>query len=395
MKTQTDRLLTLFLNGLDTVIPETLADKLRSDKPLRVKFGADPSAPDLHLGHWALLKKLKYLQEMGHHIVFLVGDFTATIGDPTGKSETRKPLSVEQVATFSASYQDQVFRVLDRDKTEIVTNSTWLNSLSARDIITLTAKSTVARMLERDDFEKRFQSERPIGLHEFLYPLLQGYDSVVLKSDLEMGGTDQRFNILMGRHLQKEYGQPPQSVAFLPLLEGTDGVQKMSKSLGNAIGISEPPQEIFGKLMSIPDAVMIKYYSLLTDQTPSELATLQAKLDAGENPKTLKEALALNIVSQLYSQADADHARAEFSRVFSQGLLPEEMELLATPKTPFRLDDFLVQSGILPSKKEASRMAAQNAITVDGSPITDCLSPVSFAEGQVLKIGKRRYFKIQ
>lgn len=390
-----DKYLKLFLNGLDGVIPDDLAAKLQSSKPLRIKYGADPSAPDLHIGHWIGLKKLRYLQLLGHHIIFLIGDFTAKIGDPTGKSETRKPLTDEQVQANTKTYQEQVFRVLDPEKTEVVFNSTWLGKLTSVEMIQLASKTTVARMLERDDFSKRFKDERPIGLHEFLYPLLQGYDSVALKSDLELCGTDQTFNVLMGRQLQKEMGQVPQSIAITPLLEGLDGVQKMSKSLGNYIGITEAPDQMFGKLMSIPDSMLLRYFTLLTDLLPEELVVIQSRLDSGENPKQLKEELAVNIVTQLHTEAAAFEAKEGFNRVFSQRLNPEDIEPLIIPETPFRLDALLVARGVFASKKEVLRLATQNAISLDGEVISDLLTPFSGKADQVLKIGKRKFFKLQ
>jgi tyrosyl-tRNA synthetase len=383
----------LFMKGLVDIIPTDLPQKLMGP-PLRIKFGADPSASDLHLGHLVLLKKLRLLQEMGHEIIFLIGDFTAMIGDPTGKSETRKPLTAQQTKEFAASYQAQVFKVLDPNTTTVVYNSDWLNKLTAKDMIDITATFTVARMLERDDFEKRYKSEQAIGIHEFLYPLLQGYDSVVLKNDIEMGGTDQKFNLLMGRHLQKEYEMAPQGIFTTPILEGLDGVQKMSKSLGNHIGISESPTDIYGKLMSIPDTLILRYFRLLTDKTDSDIATLESRLKAGENPKFLKEELAVDIVSFLHSQNHALEAKEQFIQVFSKHQIPDEMPDLEVPSGPIRLDDILVSQAILPSKKEAFRLASQKAITLDEVPFESVNQPITFQDGQVLKLGKRRFYRI-
>ena len=386
--------LKLLSQGLDQLIPDNFMDRVQGP-PMRIKYGADPSAPDLHLGHYVGLRKLRFLQDLGHHILFLIGDFTAMIGDPTGKSETRKPLSAEQVKINAKTYQDQVFKVLNPASTEVVYNSHWLNQLTPQEFLQLTAKTTVARMLERDDFHKRYTAQQAIGLHEFLYPLLQGYDSVALKSDLELCGTDQTFNVLMGRQLQKEYGQAPQGVMVTPLLEGLDGVNKMSKSLGNTIGLTEAPDQMFGKIMSIPDALMMRYFTLLTDRCEAELKTLQDRLDQGENPRNLKVELGLEIVEALHSAPEAQDAKAAFERIFTQRLVPEELEALPVPSTAFRLDNLLVEKGILPSKKEALRLAAQNAITLDGEIVSDLLTPKTVADGQVLKIGKRRFFQLK
>ncbi len=389
-----DKYLSLFLKGIDTTIGDDIHKRLISTTPLRVKFGADPSAPDLHLGHWVVLKKLKLLQQLGHQIIFLIGDFTARIGDPTGKSDTRKPLTEDQVVQNAQTYTAQVFKVLDPTKTEVVYNSTWLNTLTATDIIRLTATMTVARMLEREDFHNRYTNNRPIGLHEFLYPLLQGYDSVVLKSDLEMGGTDQTFNVLMGRHLQKEYDMPQQAVIVTPILEGLDGVQKMSKSLGNAIALTESATDMFGKLMSIPDSLIMRYFTLLTDRLPDELTQLQGRLDSGENPKLLKQELAADILTELHGRPAAEDAQAHFDRVFSQRQLPEVIDEVPVPTTPFRLDEWLIQNQVLPSKKEAHRLASQGAITLDETVISNLLEPLSVMTAAVLRVGKRKFFKL-
>ncbi len=370
-----------FRDQLVDIIPETAIETLNKKK-LRIKWGADPSAPDLHLGHLVVLNKLRLLQEMGHDIIFLIGDFTAMIGDPTGKSETRKPLSKEEVRANAETYQKQVFKILDKNKTQVVYNSEWLSQLKPEEFIRLNAQMTVARMLERQDFATRFKSDQPIGLHEFLYPLLQGYDSVHLKSDLEIGGTDQKFNLLMGRQLQKEFGQTPQSIITVPILEGLDGVQKMSKSLGNHIGIMENPNDIFGKMMSIPDTLTDRYYSLLTDTQNTE-----------SHPKIAKEKLAMKIISQLYSDTEAAHAKLEFDRIFSKHEAPEAMEEIE--RSDMALSEALIKKNAIQSKKEFSRLVEQHAVTADGHEITNPqIKLIELTSGAVLKVGKRRFFKI-
>lgn len=388
-------LLDTFKAGLEEIIPDSFIERLsQAQKPLTIKFGADPSAPDLHLGHMVVLNKLRLLQEMGHQVQFIIGDFTATIGDPTGKSETRKPLTPEQVAENAKSYQAQIFKILDPQKTTVYFNSEWLDKLSSRDMIALSAKLTVARMLERDDFEKRYKSNQPISIHEFMYPLLQGYDSVVLKSDLEMGGTDQKFNLLMGRHLQKEAGLAQQAIATVPILEGLDGVQKMSKSLNNHIGITDVPQEMFGKLMSIPDALIIRYFTLVTDVSPDQIQTYAQALSEGENPRYIKEALAVHVVSRLHNSTDATHASEQFKQIFSQKQTPDEMPDIQV-SGELRLDEFLVQHGILPSKKEANRMIQQGAVSLDGVRVEDPFYVLFPMETPVvLKVGKRKFFSL-
>ncbi|MSR88224.1 MAG: tyrosine--tRNA ligase [Candidatus Margulisbacteria bacterium] len=371
--------------GLETIHPKNLTETLlSSQKPLTIKWGADPSAPDLHLGHMVVLNKLALLQSLGHQVLFLIGDFTAMIGDPTGKSETRKPLTSEQVLENAKTYQDQVFKILDPKKTTVVFNSTWLSKLTATDIVKLTAHYTVARMLERDDFSKRFKSEQSISIHEFLYPLFQGYDSVELKSDIEIGGTDQTFNLLMGRHLQKEYGQKPQGVITVPILEGLDGVQKMSKSLHNHIAILDTPKEMFGKLMSIPDTLMPKYYDLLT--------TLDFSLEI--HPRDAKITLAKHIVTRLHSAQDAEAAHEEFLRVFSQNQIPTDIPEVHI-QDEIRLDDFLLQHKIVPSKKEAHRLIQQGAVTVEGEKEMDPFKLLTTQKNYLIKAGKRNWIHIR
>lgn len=386
-----------FMAGLEEVIPEVMVkDLLQSKKNLRIKFGADPSAPDLHLGHMVILNKLRLLQDMGHTVLFLIGDFTAMIGDPTGKSETRKPLNKEQIQENALTYQKQVFKILEPNKTEIVYNSTWLESLSSTDMLKLMAHHTVARMLERDDFEKRFKSGSAIGLHEFLYPLLQGYDSVVLENDLEIGGTDQKFNLLMGRHLQKEYGKKQQAIVTLPILEGINGVQKMSKSLGNHIGIMEDEHQIYGKLMSIPDSLIYSYYKLLANLDVDELTAIQQELDLPEtNPKFLKEKLAVLLVTKLHSEAAAKAAQERFKTVFSKKLIPDDMsEISVSSDTSIRLDMVISEHVPALSKNEIRRLMGQGGVFLDEEKITDIFFSFSPRDGQVLKVGKRLFFKI-
>jgi len=395
---------TQFFRGVEDCIPETAKESLcNPQKPLLIKFGADPSAPDLHLGHTVVLRKLRQLQNLGHKVVFLIGDFTAMIGDPTGKSETRKPISADQIVLNAKTYQEQVFKILDREKTQVVFNSTWLNTLTPQQFITLSSQYTVSRMLERDDFHKRFQAQKPISIHEFLYPLLQGYDSVALKADVEIGGTDQKFNLLMGRTLQKEYGQTPQTVLTVSILEGLDGVQKMSKSLGNHIGILDAPNDMFGKVMSIPDTLIIRYFELLTDKDEASIKAYQAHLAEGKNPRDIKVELGLTLVEQFHSPEAAQEAKNEFERIFSQKGVPTEMETLTISSVPKRLADIVLEKDILPSKKEFTRLIEQKAISLDGAVLTDSFiqfcagvseGALSVNEGQVLKIGKRRFFKV-
>jgi tyrosyl-tRNA synthetase len=399
-------------SGIEQSVPENLRELIaNSKKPLRVKFGADPSAPDLHLGHTVVLNKLKVFQELGHHVIFLIGDYTAMIGDPTGKSETRKALSAEDVKKNALTYQSQVFKVLDKDKTEVRYNAEWLDKLSSRDIIRLSGQYTVARMLERDDFSKRFKSEKSISIHEFLYPLLQGYDSVALKADIEIGGTDQTFNLLMGRHLQKEYGEKPQSIMTVPILEGTDGIQKMSKSLNNHIGIMDSPKEMFGKLMSIPDNLIIRYYTLLTDLSLADIGEVSDRLNSGTNPKQIKEMLAEKLVSIYHSESDSLRERESFNKVFSQNQVPEDMPVYKISKgTCIKIIDILMENKMVASKKEAVRLFQQKAVTIESEFVEGHRDVISY-EGQKqedqtrifeikegeeknMKVGKRRWLKI-
>jgi tyrosyl-tRNA synthetase len=364
----------LLRKGVVAIVPEEeLVERLARGRPLRVKLGADPSAPDLHLGHAVVLTKLRQFQDLGHTVIFLIGDFTGRIGDPTGRSETRKALSDEGIRENARTYQDQVFKILDPARTEIRFNSEWMDRMTASDMVRLCAHYTVARILERDDFEKRFREQRPIHLHEFLYPLVQGYDSVALEADVEIGGTDQRFNLLVGRELQKAYHQPPQVVLTLPLLEGTDGVQKMSKSLGNYIGISEPPDEIFGKIMSISDELMLRYFELLTDHDAGELG---ARMRSGqEHPMALKKKLGEEIVARFHGAAAARAACEAFEIRFQRRQLPEEIQEFRFPGDPptggIRLVEVVAASGMATSLSDARRKIQQGGVRVDGERITD------------------------
>lgn len=388
--------LKLIKRGAIELIPEDeFIKKLKKGKPLRIKWGADPSAPDIHLGHTVILAKLRQFQDLGHEIIFLIGDFTARIGDPTGKSETRKPLTKEEVKKNAKTYQDQAFKILDRKKTKVVFNSDWLSKLKIEDVINLAAKYTVARMLERDDFMNRYEKERPISIHEFLYPLIQGYDSVELKADVEVGGTDQKFNMLVGRELQREFKEEPQIIVTLPLLEGTDGVQKMSKSLNNYIGITEPPSEIYGKTMSISDDLMLRYYELLTDEKLDEIKAM--------HPKEAKKRLAHTIVSRFYSKKEADEAEKEFESVFAKGNLPQDIPEITLGKqdVPWREKYKLpayrlfVSTGLAASGSEARRVIRQGGAKVDDKCITDENELLDFSKSIVLQVGKRKIVRVK
>jgi tyrosyl-tRNA synthetase len=382
---------------------ERLQDSRQTGRPLRVKAGFDPTAPDLHLGHTVLMRKLRHFQQLGHQVIFLVGDFTSLIGDPTGRNVTRKPLTREQIAANSETYQAQVFKILDREKTEVRFNSEWLDKLGYEGTIRLASHFTVSQMLERDEFHKRFQAEQPIGLHEFLYPLMQGYDSVALECDVELGGTDQRFNLMGGRELQRQYGQKPQIVLMTPILEGLDGVQKMSKSLGNAIGINEAPGEMYGKLMSISDEVMWKYWTYLTDLKQSEVDALRDEVAAGAlHPMEAKKRLARGIVADFHSTDDAARADENWARMFQQKAAGEDLEEVSVayadlvgPSGPpgalaIRLPKLLVQLGLAASGAEASRKIAEKAVKLHGEPATNALIPLEKLPARlVVRLGKR------
>ncbi len=381
---------------VDVINEEDLKELLLSKRKLKVKWGADPSAPDLHLGHTVVLRKLKIFQDMGHEIIFLIGDFTAMIGDPTGKSKTRKELSEEDVKRNAETYQDQVFKVLDRSKTTVVYNSSWLSKLTAKDMVKLTAKYNVARMLERDDFNKRFTNNVSISIHEFLYPLLQGYDSVALEADIEMGGTDQKFNLLVGRHLQKEYGQKPQVVLTMPILEGLDGVQKMSKSLGNHVGLTDSPNEMFGKLMSIPDELIVRYFELLTDVPASKIEDMKKQMkDGSVNPRDFKVDLGKTIVSIYHSKEDADKAEEYFITAFRQKDIPDDIPELNISKLEEKtLMNIMKVAEIAPSSKEIKRLFEQGAVSLDGEKATDPFFVLEKDKEVVIKAGKRKFLKV-
>jgi len=386
-----------FKRGADEVLVEAdFINKIESAKVLRVKAGFDPTAPDLHLGHTVLINKLKQFQDAGHHILFLIGDFTGMIGDPTGKSTTRPPLTKEDVAENAKSYTQQVFKILDPDKTEVVFNSTWMSEFSAADLIQLAAKHTVARMLERDDFNKRYTSGKPIAVHEFLYPLIQGYDSVALKADVELGGTDQKFNLLVGRQLQEVYGQAPQVVMTMPILEGLDGVQKMSKSLGNYIGINEEPNEMFAKIMSISDTLMWRYYELLSFRDLGEIETWKQQCESGEeNPKNIKVKLALEIVERFHSKQAADAANDAFVARFKRGEVPEDIKnVTISTDDVYPIANALKDAGLTASTSDAYRMIKQGAVKMDGEKITDKSFVLNKGCECVMQVGKRKFARI-
>ncbi len=376
------------------LIPEKTIESIQSNKKMLIKFGADPSAKDLHLGHCVVLFQLRKLQELGHHVQFIIGDFTAKIGDPTGKSETRKPLTDDEIAINAKTYQDQVFKILDPDQTTIYYNSEWLEKLTSNDLIQLAARYNVARMMERDDFEKRFKEGLSIGIHEFLYPLLQGYDSVVLKSDLEIGGTDQKFNLLVGRHLQREYQVGiEQAIMTMPILEGTDGIKKMSKSLQNHIAIDDKPEEMFGKIMSIPDSILIQYLSLLTETSRAEISEQkQAMLEGALNPRDVKVELGKQLVKRFYSTSLANKAYEHFQTVFKKKEVPDDIPEFHISEE-LSIVQLVMNHSLLSSKKELFRLVSQGAVSIDNRKVQDVHT--SFKIGSsILKIGKRKLYKV-
>jgi tyrosyl-tRNA synthetase len=389
--------LQLIKRGCDDLLIESeLIERLKSGRPLRVKAGFDPTAPDLHLGHTVLINKMRHFQELGHHILFLIGDFTGLIGDPTGKNATRPPLSREQILENARTYEEQVFKILDPEKTEICFNSAWFDELGAAGMIRLAAQHTVARMLERDDFSKRYASGQPIAIHEFLYPLCQGYDSVAMRADVELGGTDQKFNLLVGRELQKHYGQPPQCVLMMPLLEGLDGVNKMSKSLGNYVGINESPRDIFGKIMSVSDDLMWRYFDLLSFMDVGEIAALKAEVAGGLNPRDAKVRLALELVARFHSRGDANGALADFEARFRQGVLPEDLPEYAVDANGVALSivQVLKMTGLTGSTSEALRMIEQGGVRADGDKVVDKGACLAVGVPVVLQIGKRKFARV-
>lgn len=388
---------------VDIVSEGELLAKLKKsaekNQPLRIKAGFDPSRPDLHIGHTVLLNKMRQFQKLGHHVMFLIGDFTAMIGDPTGRNEARPPLSEEQIQENAKTYARQVYKVLDPEKTEVVYNSTWMKKVTSADFIRLASQYTVARMIERDDFTKRFQSHQSISMHEFLYPLVQGYDSVAMKADVELGGTDQRFNLLVGRDLQKSYGQEQQCIMTVPILEGLDGVNKMSKSLDNYIAVEDSPKEMFGKTMRVSDELMLRYYELLTDITVSELEKLKADLKSGQaHPRQVKVNLAKTLVARFHDQAAADNALAEFERVFVQKGLPDEVPVKEVPPTEsIWICKLMAELGLATSSSEARRLVEQKAVERDGEKIIDAQLKLQLKAGEefILKAGKKKFVKVK
>ena len=380
----------------ELLVEEELAAKLKTGRPLRVKTGFDPTAPDLHLGHTVLINKMRQFQELGHHVMFLIGDFTGLIGDPTGKNVTRPPLTREEIEANAATYKAQVFKILDAEKTEICFNSEWGNALGAAGMIKLAATSTVARMLERDDFGKRYRANQPIAIHEFLYPLMQGYDSVAMRADIELGGTDQKFNLLVGREMQKHYGQEPQCILTMPLLEGLDGINKMSKSLGNYVGINEKPEDIFGKLMSISDELMWRYIELLSFESLEAVGRWKQEVAAGRNPRDIKVAFAQEIVTRFHNKTAAEHALADFEARFRQGALPEDLPevQLAAEEGGLPLVQALKLARLTASTSEAIRMIEQGGVKLDGERVSDRSFKLAKGMVAVAQVGKRKFARI-
>jgi tyrosyl-tRNA synthetase len=382
--------------AVDLIREEDLRKKLehsaKTGKPLRIKLGADPTAPDIHIGHTVVIRKLRAFQELGHTAIFLIGSFTGMIGDPSGKNATRPPLSREEIDANAETYKAQIFKLLDPEKTEIRFNSEWMDKFDAADFVRLCSRITVKQILERDDFEKRMREERPISLHELLYPLVQGYDSVALNADVELGGTDQKFNLMVGRNLQREYGQEPQVILTMPLLEGLDGVNKMSKSLNNYIGIEETPFEMFGKVMSISDELMWRYYELLTDTTPAEIERMKT---SGENPRNLKANLAKLIIRDFHSQAAANEAEEEFNRRFVKKEIPDEIEETVMPAGSYNIADLLVQTNLTASKSEARRLIEQGGVKMNGEKISNTKAEINLQNEIILQVGKRKFLKVK
>ena len=384
--------------AVDLLLEAELIERLKTGRPLRVKAGFDPTAPDLHLGHTVLINKLRQFQDLGHHVMFLIGDFTGMIGDPTGKNVTRKPLTREAILANAQTYQEQVFKILDPDKTEVLFNSTWFNQMTPADFIHLTAKHTVARMLERDDFGKRYAAGQPIAIHEFLYPLVQGYDSVAMRADVELGGTDQKFNLLVGRELQKHYGQPSQIVLTMPILEGLDGVQKMSKSLGNYVGIRDEPNEMFGKLMSISDDLMWRYFELLSFRPTSEISEWRRQIgDEGLNPRDVKFKLAEELVARFHSIEAGQQAQAAFIERFQKGALPEEVPEVDVQSREGRLPiaNLLKEAGLVASTSEAFRLIQQGAVRIDGERVESRDLELAAGAHHTYQVGKRRVARVR
>lgn len=383
--------------AVDLLLEEELIERLKSGRPLRVKAGFDPTAPDLHLGHTVLINKLRQFQDLGHHVMFLIGDFTGMIGDPTGKNITRKPLTREEILVNAKTYQEQVFKILDPERTEVMFNSTWFDRMTPADFIHLAAKHTVARMLERDDFGKRYANGQPIAIHEFLYPLVQGYDSVAMRADVELGGTDQKFNLLVGRELQKHYGQPPQLVLTMPILEGLDGVQKMSKSLGNYVGIRDEPNEMFGKLMSVSDALMWRYFELLSFRPTREITVWRRQVDEeGLNPRDVKFKLAEELVDRFHGVGVGGQALAAFIERFQKGAIPKDVAEVRVQSHEGRLPiaNLLKDAGLVPSTSEALRAIQQGAVRIDGERIENRSLELASGSSHVYQVGRRRVARV-
>jgi len=388
-----DALATIKRGAHEILVEKELVERLESGKPMRIKAGFDPTAPDLHLGHTVLINKLRQFQDLGHEVMFLIGDFTGMIGDPTGKSATRPALTRDDVIENAKSYEQQIFKILDPEKTLVMFNSSWMNAMDVSELIQLAAKHTVARMLERDDFNKRYTSGQPIAIHEFLYPLIQGYDSVAMKADVELGGTDQKFNLLVGRQLQEVFGQKPQVVLTMPILEGLDGVQKMSKSLNNYIGISDAPDDMFGKLMSISDELMWRYFELLSFRPLDEIEQFKTDIEQGKNPRDIKFLLAEEIIERFHDRTAADKARENFISRFQKGVIPDEMpEFNFSADTP--VANLLKEAALVKSTSEAMRMIKQGAVKVDGEKIADSKHTFDQGASLVFQVGKRRFARL-
>lgn len=392
-----DKQMEIIQRGADEILVEKeLVAKLKEGRPLKIKAGFDPTAPDLHLGHTVLINKLRQFQDLGHEVLFLIGDFTGMIGDPTGKSVTRPPLTQEDVEKNSETYQQQIFKILDKEKTKVVFNSQWMNKMTGSDMIKLAASSTVARMLERDDFSKRYKGGQSIAIHEFLYPLIQGYDSVEMQADVELGGTDQKFNLLMGRQLQEQNGQKPQCVLTMPILEGLDGVQKMSKSLNNYIGIADEPKDMFGKIMSISDDLMWRYFELLSFRPMSEIEGFQQEIEAGKNPRDIKFLLAEEIIARFHSEAEATGAREGFIAQFAKNKIPDDIPELSfdAPEEGYPIANLLKDAGLCGSTSDAMRMIQQGAAKIDGEKIADKSVKISSGTEGVFQVGKRKFARL-
>ncbi len=394
---QHDVLIDLLRGADEVLIKQELIEKLKEGRPLRIKAGFDPTAPDLHLGHTVLINKLKQFQDLGHEVMFLIGDFTGMIGDPTGKNVTRKPLTREEVIHNAKTYEEQIFKILDSKKTRVMFNSSWMNALSSADLIQLAAKHTVARMLERDDFSKRFKGGQSIAIHEFLYPLIQGYDSVEMKADVELGGTDQKFNLLVGRQLQEAFGQKPQVVITMPILEGLDGVQKMSKSLNNYIGIADVADEMFGKIMSISDELMWRYFELLSFRSMAEINSWKLECIEGANPRNYKVKLAQEIIERFHDGKAAVRALENFEARFQRGAMPDEIDEieLKIQGSSFCIANLLKESGLTSGTSEAIRLINQGAVKIDGEKVSDAKLEISINTQNIYQVGKRKFAKVK